>query len=525
MQPASIEDPKYYWRNANLLIDWVAKRYASLLSAEANAFLAIWRSLSDDEQALLVRMLTRKGDLFRLSQLGYAEIAPIDLASSGLTALLTLDPLLPAPDLAGFATVAELAQQVKKAKKADMVQAFLALHDEPLQWSQVFADDTLVKLDCRLVFDEFRLLFFGNLRQTLSDFIFAELGVQHWLPIDPEHFCLAFDSRETVAQALRAHNLGEAIENDWLSTQWLDDIPQQPAWLSFRYRRRLFQLGHKFERKACYTEALECYQVSKTPDANIRQLRVLERLKHYDEAFQLCQSMLRHPKNEAELDAALKVAKRLNKQGYSLPIPQARYEPEVEKMTLPARPDHLEVAVANAYAGELVFAENGVWQTLFFLTFAEAILAPVQGAFFHPFQRQPMDLYQADFVERRAQAMDFAWQLLASEHWPDIIAERLQSEAFSAVRNMAVPCDHQVAIRLADMAPRAMFEQVFRRMWFDLRQNRAGFPDLIAFEPQLCLIEVKGPGDQLQAHQRAWLNVLSEYLPVKVLRVAFQSLS
>lgn len=68
-----------------------------------------------------------------------------------------------------------------------------------------------------------------------------------------------------------------------------------------------------------------------------------------------------------------------------------------------------------------------------------------------------------------------------------------------------------------------MFKRVFERMWFDLRQNRAGFPDLIEFSPQLELLEVKGPGDQLQAHQRAWLNVLSEFLPVKVLRVTFEA--
>lgn len=523
MQPASIDNPKYYWHNAILLIDWVAERYASLLSSPASAFLVTWRSLNEDEQALLVRMLTRKGNLFRQSQLSYAEIKPFELANSGLTALITLDPLLPADTLAEFATVNELVEQVKKAKKADMVQAFTALHNQPVRWSQVFQSDALIQLDCRLVFDEFRLLFFGNLRQTLSDFIFAELGVQQWLPIDPALLCLAFDSRSTLEQAMRAHNLGEAIEQDELSTDWLADVPAQPAWLGWRYRRRLFQLGHKFERRQASAEALACYQASNTPDAHIRQLRVLERLGRYDEAANLCQSMLQHPQNEAELDAAQKVAKRLLKQGYSLINLTSKFEPEVVQLSLPLRPDHLELGVATAYPGDVAYTENGVWQMLFFLTFAEPILAPVQGAFFHPFQRQPMDLYQSDFIERRKDAMQMAWQLLASEGWPEVIADRLQSTDFASVRNMAAPCDPQVALRFARHAPRAMFKRVFERMWFDLRQNRAGFPDLIEFSPQLELLEVKGPGDQLQAHQRAWLKVLSEFLPVKVLRVTFEA--
>lgn len=523
MQPASVEDRKYYWRNAQLLIDWVWQHYQPLLSSESKAFYLSWHALADDEQALLVRMLSRKGDFFRQRQLQYDELASVDLSASDLLAcgLIELDPPLDSLWLANFATVAELATLVKKAKKPDMVAAFVAKFSGQQVWSHCFADQPLVKLACRSAFDEFRLLFFGNLQQTLSDFIFAELGVQQWLPVAVDQLCLAFDDRQTIELAKQTHALGQALEQDQLSLAWLDKVPEQPAWLANRYRRRLFQLGYKFERTGEIAPALACYRASQTPDANIRQLRVLERQGDYQQASQLCQQMLAAPSNEAEHDSAQKVAKRLNRHGCQLPIVSPGYQPEQFQITLPERPAQLELAVAQALGEQVYYVENGVWQTLFFLTFADAILAPVQGAFFHPFQRQPMDLYQADFGQRRASVMQQCWQQLNQQDWPQRMAIRLQAPDYAAVRALAAPCNDEVAIRFARQAPRNMFVSVFERMWFDLRQNRAGFPDLMALGDTLRFYEVKGPTDQLQPHQRAWLSVLNEFVTAQVVNVRF----
>ena len=55
----------------------------------------------------------------------------------------------------------------------------------------------------------------------------------------------------------------------------------------------------------------------------------------------------------------------------------------------------------------------------------------------------------------------------------------------------------------------------------DLAGRRSGFPDLtVVHAPgSYEFVEVKGPNDQLQIHQRLWIHALLERgLPVRVLR-------
>ena len=59
----------------------------------------------------------------------------------------------------------------------------------------------------------------------------------------------------------------------------------------------------------------------------------------------------------------------------------------------------------------------------------------------------------------------------------------------------------------------------------DLRHHRKGMPDLLELNTatsQYRLIEVKGPGDRLQDHQRLWLGTMLEQgLPVSVCNVSW----
>ena len=48
---------------------------------------------------------------------------------------------------------------------------------------------------------------------------------------------------------------------------------------------------------------------------------------------------------------------------------------------------------------------------------------------------------------------------------------------------------------------------------FDPAANRSGLPDLVVLDPdarRYQLIEVKGPGDQLQLNQKRWLRYFGE---------------
>lgn len=86
------------------------------------------------------------------------------------------------------------------------------------------------------------------------------------------------------------------------------------------------------------------------------------------------------------------------------------------------------------------------------------------------------------------------------------------------------PCLSPALVEVAlAVIPAAHLEAVFRHLLLDLRHHRRGLPDLIALNRaagEYRLIEVKGPGDRLQDHQRLWLQaMLQQGMPVSVLNV------
>ena len=76
MTPGNLDDPFYYLINFQRVLDWLGRRYADLLDDEEQRFLDGFAQLPRGAQALLVRMVMRKGPLYRASKLVYGEIGP-----------------------------------------------------------------------------------------------------------------------------------------------------------------------------------------------------------------------------------------------------------------------------------------------------------------------------------------------------------------------------------------------------------------------------------------------------------------
>ena len=82
--PAALEDPFYYLNNFHTLLDWIRERYSDLLDAEEQAFIEDFHALPRASQALLVRMVMRKGTLFPASGSGDTGKAPAKGISQAL---------------------------------------------------------------------------------------------------------------------------------------------------------------------------------------------------------------------------------------------------------------------------------------------------------------------------------------------------------------------------------------------------------------------------------------------------------
>jgi hypothetical protein len=168
----SVDDPLYYLHNFRQVLLWVESRYADLLDEQELAFLHAFAELAQPAQALMVRMVMRKGELFRCDRLDYAEIGDRAAALQPLLALgwvrepeaLSLEQLfalLRKDELAlGFA--GQLARP--RAAKGDLLEQLraLSLAARPLREWFAQAPVAIVQWCLQPLCDRMRLCFFGK---------------------------------------------------------------------------------------------------------------------------------------------------------------------------------------------------------------------------------------------------------------------------------------------------------------------------------------------------------------------------
>lgn len=541
---ASLDDPFYYLTNFRFVLAWVGERHADLLDHDELAFLSRFDRLPRASQALLTRMVMRKGELFRLGKLRYDEIGDTAAALAPLMAIGWVDdaPILSAEELFHQLRLAELravlAPHMREVGLSAstgkaVLEATLApqLTDtKPLiQWWPE-APDSIVRLEVMDICDRLRLMFFGNLRQDWAEFVLTELGLQRFENVAFTNASRAFHHREEVDAYLALHRLrqrlekGEAIES--LSLQ----VPpvSANAWLGARRARLLVHLGREAERSGQPEHALSCYADADSSEARVRQLRVLERLGRYREAFELAMNAHHRTPNETEAQALARLLPRLRKK-LKMTAEPSLGEPAHTRwdLTLPG-PQPVERGVAlylSTPDAPVYYSENTLLTGLFGLLCWPAIFAPLPGAFFHPFHTGPADLYRDDFVPRRRALFDECLARLEDGSYPEAIRATWQEKHGLASPFVHWPMLDEAQLTLAlECLPAAHLRACFERLLKDFKANRAGLPDLIQFfpeaplgQPRYRLIEVKGPGDRLQDNQRRWLAFFHQHtIPVAV---------
>ncbi|KTC41128.1 MAG: VRR-NUC domain-containing protein [Pseudomonas sp.] len=541
-----LENPLYYLHNFQQVLCWLEQRYADVLSPEEQRFIADFASLEQPAQALLVRMVMRKGRHFRLSRLNYPEIGDSAEALAPLLALgwvdeqapLTLEELfglLPKPELQQSFRAAGLSA---KARKEQWLQALQALDLQPRafgQWCPEL-DDRLLSLTVMDLCDRLRLMFFGNLYQDWSEFVLADLGVYSYETVEISADARGLRSRADVDGFIYLHQCQEAFESGEALPGVLSRITAFDStnpWLHKRRDKLLFLLGQHCERLADWQQARQIYLLSQYPGARLRLIRVLERNAEYPAALALAEQAAAAPQSAAEAQQLLRMLPRLRRKlGGPAVARGASREVARLDLCLPRDIDGLAVEqVVQAHLHQPLapvhYVENSLVNSLFGLLCWPAIFAPLPGAFFHPFQRGPVDLLSADFHERRSELFQACLAELDDGRYRDSIRQR-----FAAKWGLQSPFVFWGALteELLEQAlaclPAAHLKHWFQRLLLDIKANRAGMPDLIQFWPEqntYRMIEVKGPGDRLQDNQLRWLDFCEEHgMPVAVCYVQWQ---
>ncbi|WP_337994287.1 VRR-NUC domain-containing protein [Pseudomonas sp. TNT2022 ID1044] len=535
-----LDDPFYYLNNFMQVIDWLEHRYADVLSDEEQCFIRDFKGLPRESGALLVRMIMRKGIHFRAGKLHYTEIGDIATAASPLLVLGWVDEqmALTVEELFEVLLKAEILQCLgsaidqPKGKKTDWLPVLSEQFPEARsfnQWSPAL-NDRLLSLTIMGLCDRLRLMFFGNLYQDWSEFVLADLGIFTYEKVD---FCAesrGLRSREDVDACMFLHQcqqLFEASEALADVVGLVNGLTLSNPWLQRRRDKLLFQIAQHCERIADFASALALYRQCKYPGARLRLIRVLERCSEFELALELAIQAEQTPESAAERQVLLRMLPRLRRKlgGPPMKRPSPR---EMLRLDLHLPRSDLELSVEQYVQAHLSeddapvhYVENTLINSLFGLLCWPAIFAPLPGAFFHPFQRGPVDLLNEDFHERRADLFRACLEELDDGRYRQTIRERFTDKwgvqspfVFWGVLNEAL------LEQALDCLPAEHLKHWFNRLLLDIKANRAGMPDLIQFWPQqktYRMIEVKGPGDRLQDNQLRWLEFCHEHrMPIAV---------
>lgn len=536
---ASLDNPLYYLENGRTLVRWVRDQHGDLLLPAEKQRLAAFLQLGSSAQALLLRLIMRTHDQFRVDALHYPELAqPLSVALDELLAgqWLSWDPPLPITALARLLRRHEWQQMLQAqtapdplpagTRKAEMVAALTAAAgDAELPISRWWPDGkvAVVAVTEGALFQRLRLMFFGNLHQDWSQFVITALGHQRYEPVALSSASRAFQSRDEVDLYLALHQCRQALEeaDPDLHALW-QQIPaagESNLWLANRRARLLHALGHQAERNGDVELALQAYSEAWLPESRVRYFRVRERhhLPHsiWPEAL-AAESEAGSMEERVSLQRILK--RLAPKVGGTAPATRT-LRVTTEHLTLEAPPaKSIELATAEALSRRnqpCHYVENTLFNGLLGLLCWPALFAPVPGAFFHPFQAGPADLFREDFALQRQEQLDACLNKLDNGDYPQAMRATWHSRHGIACSLINWSCLTQAVLEQAlACIPAADLKTVFRHLLADLRRHRRGLPDLVQFDTargSYELIEVKGPGDRLQDHQRLWLEFFAEH--------------
>lgn len=566
----------YYQHNFLHLLQRVNNLYRDLLNDAEIQFVDDFLALSQDAQCLYIRLLCRKGDVFRLDKLNYPEIHSLDFAcqellsaqffcSVGLTDIRdfgenNLIKLFTKKELLDrYCGIAPEAQRgALNALSREQLEQRLLTQAESESWWQSLLSVGVIGVFGELEFTTLRLLYFGNLHQDFSDFVLRDLGIYRYEKYPLELNSRGFNQRCQIDQYLEYDQLLTAMPELKQQTaeqllHWAERFQQlaatsDDALLQRRIARRCCELARQLERLAEDDAAMALYRQLPVHPARERCCRILFQRKEIAALLTECQSIAARPYHVVEYQFLQQFLPRVirwlkQQQQFSLMAQcQALLQPAaaLHERTLTLAMDDVwrqqgvEAAAISALqaegGGRAYHLENALILSVFGLYFWPLLYAPVSGAFFHEFQAAPLDLYEPDFVCRRQSVYDQLLQQLqgfTGSHQLELCVLGTAEEKHG-IHNPFVfwgllqPENLALVGQAIRQIPLAHWQAMFAYLWADLKHHRNGLPDLLWLNDDggYRLIEVKGPGDTLQKNQRGWLEYFSRQgIPASVLYV------
>ncbi|MFT7674464.1 MAG: hypothetical protein ACI845_002881 [Gammaproteobacteria bacterium] len=543
--------PNYYLDNVKILFSHIESTYSDILDENLADFITHFNKLNESAQRLAVRLLNRRHLNFRQSKLNYPEIESIESALQELESagFLSLNDAIDPTDFLRLFTKNELLAVIDdsstfKHQRREVLDSALLEPESADKIERLKTIETIIILLVQEQYTICQMIFFGNLNQSMTDFVLRDLGLYQYENYRIDKNNRPFQSQLEIQQRWLLYQLQTLLDlTDSNDSESLiecfycipDDIVSTSNQFQLADRLR-FSIARQVERNSDVEKASKLYQQCQLPPARERQVRILTAQQNYDEALSLCETILTNPFDESESQFSQEFASRLIRQR-KLPA-RERFNPSTNPhpikpitLILP-QSDHVELAVVEHYQsidsrGLCQYVENSLFSGVLGLLIWDAIFDSIPGAFYHPFQHRPADFYHHDFMANRKPIFDRLWQQIDR---PELMRSLLHQswESHHGILNPMVnwgALDLETINLAVERIDPNHWLAIFKRILSDLRNNRTGFPDLVYFPSTggYQLVEVKGPGDQLQKNQKRWMTYFDLHqIPYQVARVKWQ---
>lgn len=514
----------YYHTHFCDLLTFVETRYAHAFDNCHFQFLNNFRQLPSNAQYLYVRLAGRKGSVFDVRKLRYAEISAIEdgltaLADNGFTTPVREQDLavalhrLTKPDIVTFLGQHLSADSYKPSWKK---QALIEVALEALSSSPPPLPDHLIQQGFVDELSYISFLYFGRVEDNLQKFTLRDLGLMK-VPDFKADYSARFD---TFAEAQSAYFYARALHRfkhgtDEDTARLIDTVkvwPEPQCDESLNARDRLLhKLGGLSERCQDIETALTLYGYSETPRCNERKIRL--RYQRNDDATRdrdwvkaRLEALIDNPGSDEEhIFASDFYARKFHKKRTSLVTDMLR---EGDTLRLDEAFRHEpERAVKRHYAAQgyaAFMTENSLWKMLFGLLFWDELYGEQSQGLHNSFDRMPTSLKLGQFydlfqdkieakLKRLSRPGDTQITLLKTvscHHGTPNGLFRWQGRTVDKIR------------AFLDVADPLAIGAILRLMAQDFRRMKDGFPDLMLIKGhEVRFVEVKASGDVIRRNQ------------------------
>ncbi len=544
MLPTPVLPDDYYLTNFKLVLEFVYGKYKKLLTNQEYLFIDGFYQLSEDAQKLLTRCFMRKGELFRLDKLNYAEIKQKDCAVDELLSFGFIQnynweqstcwlSLFSKPEL-----IELFARPEWKSLKRTELDAVITDFIDEVPLTVEFKDYQVIKVP-QENFDVCRLLFFGSLNRDLTEFVLQDLGLMNYESYAISEVNLPIQTREQLEALIVCHRVSESIDKvqNWTIDTVIVLLEQLPiavegSLVKRRTLRLVNRLARELERLQAFELAAKWYARSTRPPARERRIRCLEKLGEYQQAWHELQHMKQESLPQQEQVFVQVFEKKLGKKIDAIVTPSKLALPKEELLVLASPSGCVERDVVNDLCdkerngGGVWWCENALFNMIFALAYWDLIFADVDGAFYNPFQMVPADMYEPEFLLRRKTIYEKLEKEVAQDRsFRELLVSNYQAKYGKACLYANWSSVDETLLNLAlDRIPLEHLRLCNHRILQDPKEHRSGLPDLIHFpeEGGYQLIEVKGPGDRLQSNQKMWMDFFARNeIPHRLIRVEY----